>query len=88
MDIGTFGKLALDVKEKKPSALKTKMLGNDKRWPDEKKQKELSKSMPGPGQYNMIAQWASIPEKGKKADKKSTDWMKNITKGPTRSIYY
>jgi len=86
----TFGKMSMDIAEKKNNRLKEKSLTRQKRFPDEKKAKEIGGQVPGPGHYQMIAFYSGKPLKGKKSDedKKDKNWMNKITKGPTTSIYY
>ena len=84
----TFGKLEADIKEKKAGRQREKSMDNAKRFPDDKKGKERSGSVPGPGHYQMIANWPGKPEKGKKDEVKVKDWMKLISKGVEKSIYY
>lgn len=85
----TFGKLESDIKEKKTGRQRQKSMDNSLRFPDPKKEKERAGSVPGPGHYPMIAHWPGKSEKGKKDDGvKVKDWMKRISKGIEKSIYY
>jgi len=73
------------MKADKIEPRKVKYLGTEERF--KKVKKDSPNNFPGP-MYNMIAEWNGKPAAGKKAEKKETDWMKRITKGPERSIYY
>lgn len=85
----TFGKLSLDIAEKKNNRIKQKSMFTSQRFGDPKKEKKLGASTPGPGQYPLIAHWSGKPEKGKKKDEeKKKNWMNLITKGIEKSIYY
>lgn len=81
----TFDKLL--EKQKSGKGAGKKHWGTEARLSTDKKGKKID-GVPGPGQYNMIASWAT-PTKGASADKKDgTHVFSHITKGISKSIYY
>ena len=61
----------------------------EQRFPDPKKSKVKRLNVPGPGNYDMICRWpkkTNIASVGKEDEK--GDWLKSITKGISKSIYY
>ena len=71
--------------KKNKSELKSKLFGTCNRFFDPKMYKRKL-NVPGPGNYNMIAQWSGKTTARTKDEKK--DWMHSITKGVSSSIYY
>jgi hypothetical protein len=85
----TFGLGFFQKEKSKEKSAKSKMFGTSERFTDEKKSKVKRLIVPGPGNYDMIANWSgktTSRTKDPKKDKK--DWMKNISKGVPNSIYY
>jgi len=82
----TFGKL-YDQTEKKQVQAKNKEWGTAKRFELKKDPKKDPNNFPGPGQYNMTAEWSGKALTGK-TDTKDKNWMNKVTKGIEKSIYY
>ena len=76
-----------EKKKKKEKGPPSKLFGLEARFPDPKKTKIKNKlNVPGPGNYDMIAQWAG-KERAKSKGEDKKNWMLKISKGFSRSIY-
>jgi hypothetical protein len=82
----TFGKL-YDQTKNKTNQTKVKEWGTATRFELKKDNKKDPNNFPGPGQYNMTAEWSGKALTGK-TDTKDKNWMNKITKGIEKSIYY
>ena len=73
-------------KIKKDPKQKSNLLGTETRFKDVTKTKSTTFCIfPGPGSYQMIAQWEGKKDKKKKETK---NYLKCISKAPEKSIYY
>jgi hypothetical protein len=78
----TFGLGFFKIEKNKggDKGMKSKLFGTSERFHDVKKAKVKRIIVPGPGMYDMIANWSGkTTARTKEVLKK--DWMKNITKG-------
>jgi len=84
----TFDKI-LEKQKANKGGKSSKLWGSEVRFDFEKKGGEKKReTVPGPGQYNMIASWGPSDGKEANAKKGSPNYMNKITTGITKSIYY
>lgn len=79
----TFDKIL--AKSKTSKSTTSKLWGSEARPFDKKKKVDMS---PGPGQYNMLANWGPDAPKEKKDGKDGTKVFNKISTGISKSIYY
>lgn len=81
----TFDKLLAEAKNNK-NKTKVPYLGKEERFKDPKKSKSSNTGAPGAGQYNMLIDWPGKVDPKKKD--KPKNYLNNISRGISRSIYY
>jgi len=83
----TFDKIMAKQKDNK-GGKQSKLWGSEVRFDFEKKPEKKRETVPGPGQYNMIASWGPSSPKGANDKKGNTNIFNKITTGISKSIYY